>query len=53
MCGAPFATGSSGMYGTGFAVNAEADAATEATRGTGGVQKVVRVFEYIVPPVQK
>jgi osmotically-inducible protein OsmY len=27
----------------------EAEAATEIARGTGGVQKVVRVFEYVVP----
>jgi osmotically-inducible protein OsmY len=37
----------------GLVTREEADAATEVARGTGGVQKVVRVFEYIVPPVQK
>jgi osmotically-inducible protein OsmY len=41
------------VYLLGLVTREEADAATEATRGTGGVQKVVRVFEYIVPPVQK
>ena len=28
-------------------------AATEVARGTGGVQKVVRVFEYVTPPAKK
>jgi len=37
----------------GLATHEEADAATEIARGTAGVQKVVRVFEYIAPPVQK
>jgi osmotically-inducible protein OsmY len=37
----------------GLVTREEADAATEAARGTGGVQKVVRVFEYIVPPATK
>lgn len=34
----------------GLVTHEEADAATEIARGTAGVQKVVRVFEYIVPP---
>jgi len=37
----------------GLVTHEEADAATEIARGTAGVQKVVRVFEYIVPPIQK
>jgi osmotically-inducible protein OsmY len=37
----------------GLATHDEADAATEIARGTAGVQKVVRVFEYIAPPVEK
>jgi osmotically-inducible protein OsmY len=41
------------VYLLGLVTHEEADAATEVARGTGGVQKVVRVFEYIVPPVQK
>ncbi len=32
----------------GLVTREEADAATEIARGTGGVQKVVRVFEYLV-----
>jgi len=38
------------VYLLGLVTREEADAATDITRGTGGVQKVVRVFEYIVPP---
>ena len=34
----------------GLVTREEADAATEIARGTGGVLKVVRVFEYFVPP---
>ena len=34
----------------GLVTREEADAATEVARGTGGVLKVVRVFEYVVPP---
>ena len=37
----------------GLVTREEADAATEVARGTGGVQKVVRVFEYVVPPAKK
>ena len=38
------------VYLLGLVTREEADAATDITRGTGGVQKVVRVFEYVVPP---
>jgi osmotically-inducible protein OsmY len=41
------------VYLLGLVTREEANAATEVARGTGGVQKVVRVFEYIVPPAQK
>lgn len=41
------------VYLLGLVTREEADAATEIARGTGGVQKVVRVFEYIVPPAQQ
>ena len=37
----------------GLVTREEADAATEVARGTGGVQKVVRVFEYVIPPARK
>jgi osmotically-inducible protein OsmY len=37
----------------GLVTREEADAATEVARGTGGVQKVVRVFEYVVAPGKK
>ena len=37
----------------GLVTREEADAATEVARGTAGVQKVVRVFEYVVPPAKK
>ncbi len=37
------------VYLLGLVTREEADAATEVTRGTGGVQKVVRVFEYVTP----
>lgn len=40
------------VYLLGLVTREEADAATEVARGTGGVQKVIRVFEYIVPPAQ-
>jgi osmotically-inducible protein OsmY len=36
------------VYLLGLVTREEADAATEIARGTGGVQKVVRVFEYLV-----
>jgi len=36
------------VYLLGLVTREEADAATEIARGTSGVQKVVRVFEYIV-----
>jgi osmotically-inducible protein OsmY len=38
------------VYLLGLVTREEADAATEVARGTGGVQKVVRVFEYVTPP---
>ena len=41
------------VYLLGLVTREEADAATEVARGTGGVQKVVRVFEYVVPPARK
>lgn len=41
------------VYLLGLVTHDEADAATEVARGTGGVQKVVRVFEYIAPPATK
>jgi osmotically-inducible protein OsmY len=37
------------VYLLGLVSREEADAATDIARGTGGVQKVVRVFEYIIP----
>jgi len=40
------------VYLLGLVTHEEADAATEITRGTGGVQKVVRVFEYVAPPIR-
>jgi len=46
-------TEASVVYLLGLVTHEEADAATEIARGTGGVQKVVRVFEYVVPPAQK
>jgi osmotically-inducible protein OsmY len=42
-------TEASVVYLLGLVTREEADAATEIARGTGGVQKVVRVFEYVVP----
>ncbi|HEY6240749.1 MAG TPA: BON domain-containing protein [Burkholderiales bacterium] len=41
------------VYLLGLVTRDEADAATDIARGTGGVQKVVRVFEYFVPPASK
>ena len=41
------------VYLLGLVTREEADAATDITRGTGGVQKVVRVFEYVAPPAGK
>jgi osmotically-inducible protein OsmY len=38
------------VYLLGLVTREEGDAATEITRGTGGVQKVVRVFEYVASP---
>jgi osmotically-inducible protein OsmY len=38
------------VYLLGLVTREEADSATETARSTGGVQKVVRVFEYITPP---
>ncbi|HUL91776.1 MAG TPA: BON domain-containing protein [Burkholderiales bacterium] len=46
-------TEASVVYLLGLVTREEADAATEIARGTGGVQKVVRVFEYIAPPAKK
>jgi osmotically-inducible protein OsmY len=42
-------TEASVVYLMGLVTREEADAATEVARGTGGVQKVVRVFEYVTP----
>ena len=41
------------VYLLGLVTREEADAATNITRGTGGVQKVVRVFEYVTLPARK
>jgi len=41
------------VYLLGLVTHEEADAATSITRGTGGVQKVVRVFEYVSLPARK
>src|SRR5262245_54854495 len=41
------------VYLLGLVTREEADAATEVARSTGGVQKVVRVFEYITLPAVK
>jgi osmotically-inducible protein OsmY len=41
------------VYLLGLVTKEEADAATNITRGTGGVQKVVRVFEYVTLPARK
>lgn len=46
-------TEASVVYLLGLVTREEADAATEVARGTGGVQKVVRVFEYFTPPAQQ
>lgn len=46
-------TEASVVYLLGLVTREEAEAATEIARGTGGVQKVVRVFEYVVPPAKK
>jgi osmotically-inducible protein OsmY len=46
-------TEASVVYLLGLVTHDEADAATEIARGTGGVQKVVRVFEYVAPPAKK
>ncbi len=43
-------TEASVVYLMGLVTRDEADAATEVARGTGGVQKVIRVFEYISAP---
>jgi osmotically-inducible protein OsmY len=45
-------TEASVVYLLGLVTREEADAATDAARSTGGVQKVVRVFEYIAPPAR-
>ena len=41
------------VYLLGLVTHEEADAATEVARGTAGVQKVVRVFEYVTPPAPR
>jgi osmotically-inducible protein OsmY len=46
-------TEASVVYLLGLVTREEADAATEIARGTAGVQKVVRVFEYITPSAKK
>ena len=43
-------TESSVVYLLGLVTRAEAEASVEITRTTGGVQKVVRVFEYMTAP---
>jgi osmotically-inducible protein OsmY len=40
------------VYLLGLVTRKEAEAAVEIARTTGGVQKVVRVFEYIEPPAK-
>ena len=45
-------TESSVVYLLGLVTRKEAEEAVEITRTTGGVQKVVRVFEYIEPPAK-
>ena len=45
-------TEASVVYLLGMVTREEADAATEVARGTAGVQKVVRVFEYVTPPAK-
>jgi osmotically-inducible protein OsmY len=45
-------TEASVVYLLGLVTREEADAATEVARSTGGVQKVVRAFEYIAPPTK-
>jgi osmotically-inducible protein OsmY len=45
-------TEASVVYLLGLVTREEADAATEVARSTGGVQKVVRAFEYIAPPAK-
>ena len=40
------------VYLLGLVTRKEADAAVEIARTTGGVQKVVRAFEYIVAPTK-
>ena len=42
-------TEASVVYLLGLVTREEANAATEIARGTAGVEKVVRVFEYVVP----
>jgi hypothetical protein len=43
-------TEANAVYLLGLVTRAEAEAAVEIARTTGGVQKVVRVFEYVVLP---
>ena len=45
-------TESGAVYLLGLVTRKEADAAVEVARTTGGVQKVVRVFEYIEAPAK-
>jgi osmotically-inducible protein OsmY len=46
-------TESNVVYLLGLVTRKEAEAAVEIARTTAGVQKVVRVFEYIEPPAKK
>lgn len=46
-------TEASVVYLLGLVTREEADAASDIARGTGGVQKVVRVFEYVPAPDKK
>jgi osmotically-inducible protein OsmY len=41
------------VYLLGLVTREEADAITDVVRSTAGVQKVVRVFEYILPPAKR
>ncbi|HZR67770.1 MAG TPA: BON domain-containing protein [Burkholderiales bacterium] len=41
------------VYLLGLVTREEADAITDVVRSTTGVQKVVRVFEYILPPAKR
>jgi osmotically-inducible protein OsmY len=45
-------TEASVVYLLGLVTRKEAEAVVEIARTTGGVEKVVRVFEYIEPPTK-